>query len=822
MGCICLKKAINMKRIFYLFFLTFPQIFSAQGWVCIQREGWVNEVAVQCADEGADGYIYGIAEIEYDPFFVKFDPDGELLATKPLPIAHAYSRFQKFDTGQFIGWGHNVVAVFDQAGDFLWSQYYPDGVVKDVNHTGDKVLVLTKEGTMPYHIFRFLADGTADGDVSFQTSTECRFIGSDGNDGFIAAGNFPINANNDRPAFLKIDNAGSVTQEIYLTAFTAANIESVTELPDGGYAMIGLGWSTQSSGIRGHVVKVSSAFAEEWVKALPDQFQGKRVFPSADGQLVAVGWGMQDYFNAVKLDLQGNVQWSRTFFKSSQSILFDGTPTADGGYLLMGQMFGGIAFGVGRVLIKTDSNGLFYTHTIKGKVYADTNGDCSLQVGEPLAPGAQVSVRKNYTELLHTDTNGIFYALADTGAHIVKPILPSSYWSLCADSVIVQVGTPDTATVDLLLRPDIACPRMEVSIGYQRVRPCFTTTYFIRYANTGTTEAQAATVLLETHPLMSFEESSVPLLGQQGATGYVFGVGDIQALETGTFWVKMKASCDLLPGDTVCTDVHIFPDTLCNPNDADTTFFTDTWCRVVTASFDPNTKTAYPPGIGAEHFLAPGTEIGYVIDFQNTGTDTAFTVIIYDTLSPWLDVYSIQPAVASHDYEIERSSEGILKFIFRDILLPDSNTNEVASHGFVKYFVRPRADAPIGTAVPNRAAIYFDFNAPIITNEYFHTLGFPASTTTQPDVDFPKSFSLLPNPTDNLLRIDFENWPNQTARVSIRNALGTLFFEKGMDKSETSTHSLDVSGWPAGAYFVTLESRGVQKMTKKLVVMRRH
>ena len=811
-----------MKKNVLLFLLLCAQTLSAQGWVNLRLEGFNDQLAIQCADEGADGYIYGVAEMGYNPFFVKLDPDGELLASQVLPVAHSYSRFQKFGSGTFIGWGHNTVTVFNTAGDIIWSQVYADNEVKDVHPGSGEVLVLTNQAAMPYHILRFLADGTPGGDVSFQSATECLFVGSDGGNGYVAAGNFPVDPNNSKPAFLKIDSAGNVTQDVQLAGFIAAEISNVTELPGGGYAMIGLGFSTQYSGIRGHVLKVMPDLAQEWVKALPDQFQGKRVFLSADGQLVAVGWGMQDYFNAVKLDLQGNTLWSRKFFKSSQSILFDGTPTADEGFLFMGQMFGGIAFGVGRVLIKTDADGLFYSHTIKGKVYSDTGGDCLLQGGEPLAPNVRVSVQKNFVELLNTDSNGVFYALADTGEYEVKSYLPSDYWTNCSNGVSVQVGTPDTATVDLLLRPEIACPRMEVSIGFSRVRPCFQTTYHIRYANTGTTNAPGAAVLLEAPPSMTYEASSVPLIGQQGANGYVFGLGTVNALETGTFWVKMKASCDLSAGDTVCTSVHIFPDTICNPNSPDTTFFTDTWCRVVTASFDPNAKSAYPPGVDAEHFLAPGSKIGYLIDFQNTGTDTAENVIIYDTLSTLLDAYSVSPAVASHPYVMERVGEHVLKFIFRNIFLPDSNINEAASHGFIKYFVYPQAAAPVGSVILNKAAIYFDFNAPIYTNEYHHTLGLPVSAVNGPADHAAGWWSVSPNPAETVLQIDLKNRPAQSGILKVYRAFGDLYRTFSIDNTSAPVWSLDVSGWPAGAYFLTLETPGRPLATKKVVVLRRN
>ena len=105
-------------------------------------------------------------------------------------------------------------------------------------------------------------------------------------------------------------------------------------------------------------------------------------------------------------------------------------------------------------------------------------------------------------------------------------------------------------------------------------------------------------------------------------------------------------------------------------------------CRENISSFDPNDKQAFPRGYGSEHFIEKNTALEYLIRFQNTGTDTAFTVILKDTLSPWLDLYSVRPGAASHDYEYEILGQNIIKITFNNILLPDSNINELASHGF--------------------------------------------------------------------------------------------------------------------------------------------
>ena len=156
-------------------------------------------------------------------------------------------------------------------------------------------------------------------------------------------------------------------------------------------------------------------------------------------------------------------------------------------------------------------------------------------------------------------------------------------------------------------------------------------------------------------------------------------------------------------------------------NDADP--FVDTDCRENTSSFDPNDKTGFPTGYGQQHFIEANTDIEYLIRFQNTGTDTAFTVVIRDTLSIHLDATTIQMGGSSHPMRYELYGNGILKFVFDDIMLPDSNVNEPASHGFVKFRIRQKRDLPTGIVIKNSAAIYFDFNEPIITNTTDHTIG---------------------------------------------------------------------------------------------------
>lgn len=151
--------------------------------------------------------------------------------------------------------------------------------------------------------------------------------------------------------------------------------------------------------------------------------------------------------------------------------------------------------------------------------------------------------------------------------------------------------------------------------------------------------------------------------------------------------------------------------------------FIDIHCLANTGSYDPNDKQGFPLGYGEQHYIRPGTALEYLIRFQNTGNDTAFTVRIVDTLSGWLDPASFRAGASSHPYSWNLSGAGVLTFLFENILLPDSNVNEPASHGFIKFTLQHRPEAPLETLVKNTAHIYFDFNDPIVTNTTEHRLG---------------------------------------------------------------------------------------------------
>lgn len=240
-------------------------------------------------------------------------------------------------------------------------------------------------------------------------------------------------------------------------------------------------------------------------------------------------------------------------------------------------------------------------------------------------------------------------------------------------------------------------------------------------------------------------------------------------------------------------------------------------CRETIGAYDPNDKSAQPTGVGAAHNIEPGTPIDYLIRFQNTGTDTAFKVVIRDTLSSWLDMESFQAGISDHNFRVDIEGSNILKFTFDNILLPDSNVNEAASHGFVRFRITPKSSTPLGTKIENRAAIFFDFNAPVITNWVFHTVdtGFlDVKTISVFSVSTTDQQALYPNPVGAGDLLFFENLPEGKSQISLVGPLGKVVFA-----AELRDNTVRVpSALPGGVYFLEWVGENGGKRWAKVLV----
>lgn len=245
--------------------------------------------------------------------------------------------------------------------------------------------------------------------------------------------------------------------------------------------------------------------------------------------------------------------------------------------------------------------------------------------------------------------------------------------------------------------------------------------------------------------------------------------------------------------------------------------YIDVLCLQNIGSFDPNDKRAEPQGLDNEGYITSDQTLDYTIRFQNTGSDTAFTVVIIDTLSDKLDITTLRLGATSHAYTFQIIGSNILEWTFSNMLLPDSNVNEPLSHGFVSFSIDQREGNSPSTEITNRAGIYFDFNDVVLTNTTLNTI-IDDYKTWFVFVESPEStlqLGLYPNPNSGTFNLKFDKRENASYEFVIYDLSGAKQFGQMLDNKPL--HELRPE-LPTGMYIYQLTENGATIGTGKLVV----
>jgi uncharacterized repeat protein (TIGR01451 family) len=446
--------------------------------------------------------------------------------------------------------------------------------------------------------------------------------------------------------------------------------------------------------------------------------------------------------------------------------------------------------------------------SLTGHLYMDVNSNCAIDAGEASLAWQNIMITNTTNSdvyYAYTDGNGDYAVSVPSG--ITYTLIPASYYALtttCPSSgtATVTVATGMSYNNDFGMDcSTIAGTDVGVDGWAWNWRPGFDRALNISAWSNNWCLSVPATVTLTLDPMLSYTSLVGAWPGNTAPSSVsgstvTWNLTSLSALSQ--LWSSMYIYCDpsATLGDTLCVTLTITT----SPADADPTNNTVVICAPVNNSMDPNEKGVSPKGLQSAGYIDNGTRLTYVVDFQNTGNDVAYNVIIKDVIDSDLDISTLKIMNTSHSMlQPTMLPNNEMAFVFSGINLPDSGANEPASHGFVVYSIMPKAGLAIGTQIQNTANIYFDTNPAIVTNSTLNTIGIPNGIQHVSNGEL--KASIFPNPASGNVYMEVDGKSNFRAELYDmigRNVMST----DGKDGRSV----MNVQGLSNGMYLMKLTS----------------
>ncbi len=436
-------------------------------------------------------------------------------------------------------------------------------------------------------------------------------------------------------------------------------------------------------------------------------------------------------------------------------------------------------------------------YKVEGKANFDSNNN-GCDVSDPKFSTLKFGINTGTISSTFTaNQNGLFSIPLQAGTHTITPILENpAYFNVSPTNLTVNFPTQTSPVAqDFCIFTNGTHNDLEIMlIPVTDAAPGFDAQYKIVYKNKGTASQSGNIAFNFNNNLMLYKSATIPPSSQ--STGAVtWNFTNLLPFETKeiTVTVKLNTPTQTPPlngGDILHYAAQIIGATDETP--ADNNFELN---QTVVNSFDPNDKTCLEGTSIAQTQV--GDYVHYLIRFENTGTANAKNIVVKDEIdNAKFDISSLIPMNGSHNFVTRITSPNVVEFIFENIQLPFDDAN---NDGYVSFKIKTKSTLTPGDSFSNTAKIYFDYNAPIITNTYTTTI---ATTLSTAEVKNRKdSISIYPNPAKDILYIQSKN---DVIKAEIYDATGRLVISTGV-----SQKSVSISELPKGNYTIRLFTKDI-------------
>lgn len=446
---------------------------------------------------------------------------------------------------------------------------------------------------------------------------------------------------------------------------------------------------------------------------------------------------------------------------------------------------------------------------VRGIVYEDSNHNCSYDAGEKLLKNWNVQIRDSSGALLYsanTDTNGVYdIFISPTSSNSLR-LVNKSFWNMSCNSQSVQC----TTSVNSIMQHDFALivkagiKDLHISLnGNGNARIGDTAHYTLHCENSGSVDMNSNDTFWVTlnydKRLSNFKTNNSNSIGGTNPIRVYFT--GLSAGKFSDFKFALHLDTGLSISDTLMLSAigYLSPkaDTILANNN-------DTLYQHPVKSYDPNGKSVSPDGLIKQNTA----KLNYSVFFQNTGKAAAYKVVVIDSVDTNLPLTKVVINSASHKYSISVKNN-VLMWTFDNINLPDSAADEKNSHGNLIFSASLTPGLAVGTEIKNKAYIYFDYNAPVTTNETLNKIGIITAVESLTYIS--ENIKVYPNPAGSELIIENKGEKNQ--KFILMNSIGQTLETIRLGSLES--YKLNTSNYAPGLYLFRSENGETAKVMIK-------
>lgn len=407
----------------------------------------------------------------------------------------------------------------------------------------------------------------------------------------------------------------------------------------------------------------------------------------------------------------------------------------------------------------------------------------------------------NFVNGVFTSENGNYQmALSDGNYNVSMPGIDNVFAINPTEGAVQLNDAAPVVTQDFCLTESVATEDLELSIfPINALRAGFPHAIKLVVSNVGTIEKDA-TVNFYHAPNKMIYNNALPAPTSIDNGLLQFNFQNIKPFEQRIVVINFTTA--VIPIVTIDEIVNVGAEITNSSSDASIANNAASVNQIVTASYDPNDVTCFE----GENVAIENADnyLHYRIRFENTGNTFADRVVIKTTLDNQLDWSTLQPESASHPYLASVRNGNEVTFTFNAIYLPAASQDLIGAQGYVLFKIKPKNDVVISDQVSAQAAIYFDFNPPIITNTALTT--FVDITLGVANLEA-SQIIFFPNPASDLL---YSNATNNWQSIEITDTLGKVVLQSG-------AFPVDVSGLQPGFYLVRATTTNGERLIRKII-----